>query len=437
MKLNTSDKNINKNIVLGMVYKPISMLLSYIYVPIVLNYLGTEKYGIWATILSVLSWINLFDIGIGNGLRNKLSDLLARKKQDEETIKKYVSSAYIMLAGIILILLLVVLFVYQFIDWNVVFGLKEFHEEDLSTTMLISTLFMCVSFVMAICKSIYRAIQQNHYVNLMGVFQQTLMLLSIVLLSRLSSGSLLWVAILYGVCNLVVEILFTLNLFRINKSFIPRIKYFSSKEALKTTNLGFMFFVCQIASMILFATDNLIITHVAGPSEVTSYSTANKMFSMVTSVFSIIVAPYWSATTAMRVNNDWFNINRGIKKMLTLWAGASVCCVCVCFVFKPVVSWWLGEDLMFQNGLILLMAVYAIVFMWNSVFSYIGNGLELMKMSITLAVIQGVVNVPLSIWLAVSCKLNTIGVLLGTILSMLISAFVMPIAIYRFEKRCK
>lgn len=55
--------------------------------------------------LSVLSWISLFDIGIGNGLRNKLAENL--KNYDSLKTRKYVSSAYIMLTIIVMILMIV------------------------------------------------------------------------------------------------------------------------------------------------------------------------------------------------------------------------------------------------------------------------------------------------------------------------------------------
>ena len=61
-----------------MMLKPVSMILSLMYTPILLNYLGNEKYGLWATLLSVINWVNYFDVGIGNGLRNLLAKELSR-----------------------------------------------------------------------------------------------------------------------------------------------------------------------------------------------------------------------------------------------------------------------------------------------------------------------------------------------------------------------
>jgi O-antigen/teichoic acid export membrane protein len=77
-----SESNLKRNGRLLAVYRVVSMLLSLAYVPVVLGYLGTGLYGIWSTVLNIVSWVNYFDIGIGNGLRNKLSAALARKESD-------------------------------------------------------------------------------------------------------------------------------------------------------------------------------------------------------------------------------------------------------------------------------------------------------------------------------------------------------------------
>ena len=88
--LDISEKNVRKNMALSTVYKALSMVISYLYVPVVLAYLGEVKYGVWTTILNVLSWITYFDIGIGHGLRNKLAENLD-KEGNEIKCRKYVS----------------------------------------------------------------------------------------------------------------------------------------------------------------------------------------------------------------------------------------------------------------------------------------------------------------------------------------------------------
>ena len=89
---------------INMLIKPISMVISLIYTPMLLAFLGDEKYGLWATLLSIINWINYFDVGIGNGLRNLLSKEIASKDYDEA--QKSVSTAYIVLSGISLVVLI-------------------------------------------------------------------------------------------------------------------------------------------------------------------------------------------------------------------------------------------------------------------------------------------------------------------------------------------
>lgn len=433
MNIDISERNLKKNAALGLVYKPISMILSYIYVPIVLNYLGEEKFGIWATILSVLSWINYFDIGIGNGLRNKLSENLGQENS-EEKCKKYISSSYMILSAIVITVMFFATIGCQYIDWNIFFGIKQF-DESLRQIMFVSVLFMCFSFIMSISKSIYNATQRNHVVNLINVIQQIILLITVSLLAKISNSSLFYVALLYGMSNILVEIYFTLKLFCQNKIFIPNIRYFGSVEAKETTNLGLAFFVIQIAALILYATNNLIISHISGPSEVTSYTTVSKIFMMITTVFSVLIAPYWSAITVLKSKGQFTDIYSIRNKMLKLWGLLSLGSIILISAFKPIATLWLGRELLYPAGLIPLMAIYAIIYMWNALHSQIANGMEMMKVSVIVAILQGIINIPLALFFAVTFELKTFGVLLGTVVSMLLSAVVMPIYINSYKAK--
>ena len=62
-----NDKRIIKNIGVLTLMKGIGMLLGFVYTPLVLAFLGEARYGVWAVILNIVSWINYFDVGIGSG----------------------------------------------------------------------------------------------------------------------------------------------------------------------------------------------------------------------------------------------------------------------------------------------------------------------------------------------------------------------------------
>ncbi|SFO74243.1 hypothetical protein SAMN04488519_11313 [Algoriphagus ornithinivorans] len=81
-----------KNILALFFIKGYSIAVSLALIPLTLKLLNEFQYGIWITLFNVLSWISIFDIGIGNGLRNKFTEALAKNKIEEAG--KYVSTAY-------------------------------------------------------------------------------------------------------------------------------------------------------------------------------------------------------------------------------------------------------------------------------------------------------------------------------------------------------
>jgi len=78
--LSTQDrtKRAVQNIGISLFIKGGSILISFLLIPLTLDYLNPYEYGIWLTLNSVLSWVYLFDIGLGNGLRNRLAEALAK-----------------------------------------------------------------------------------------------------------------------------------------------------------------------------------------------------------------------------------------------------------------------------------------------------------------------------------------------------------------------
>ena len=52
-----------KNIVISFICKGLSILISFLVVPLTLGYVGKVEYGIWLTISAIIQWFGFFDIG--------------------------------------------------------------------------------------------------------------------------------------------------------------------------------------------------------------------------------------------------------------------------------------------------------------------------------------------------------------------------------------
>lgn len=87
--------------------------------------------------LSVLSWVLTFNLGIGNGLRNYLVLVLVQK--DNLRVRKYISPAYVSIVSVV-ISSLVFLILFKLFNWNVVFNISDsvISRQTLSLSVWIS-----------------------------------------------------------------------------------------------------------------------------------------------------------------------------------------------------------------------------------------------------------------------------------------------------------
>ena len=98
---------LRKNILVSFLIKGWSAVVVFLMVPVTLHCLGDYKNGVWLTISSLLLWIDNMDIGLGNGLRNKLAAHIAHG--ETARARSLVSSTFAMLTCIMLPAMVVLL----------------------------------------------------------------------------------------------------------------------------------------------------------------------------------------------------------------------------------------------------------------------------------------------------------------------------------------
>ena len=397
--------------------KPLSMLISYVYVPIVLKYLGEERYGAWAAILSVVSWISFFDIGIGNGLRNKLTAALANN--EKEKCRKLISSAYLMLTKIVAVSAGAMILVSMLLDWNSILGLKEGYAE-MTAAVVISIGFVSLNFVLSMCKNVLFAMQQASLSNLIDVTGQLINLAGILIVSLFSHGSLLAVSLVSGGSSVAASLIFSAVLYTKHRELMPLPRFADRAVGREVTSLGLKFFVIQICALVLYTTDSLIISGLYGAESVTPYSIVNKLFTAVIGVHSAFMSPVWSAVTKARSENNRERVRQIVRISTLMMLPFMAAGIGIAVLFRPFTSLWLGQELEYSTLLILLGGVYCVFSIWCNTFGLLSNGMSIMRIPMTVAVIQAALNIPLSLLFAERFSMGPEGILLGTVSVMII-----------------
>lgn len=427
-----NDKKILKNIGVSMLMKPVSMVLSLIYVPIILNFLGEEKNGVWVTILQIVSAINYFDIGIGNGLRNKLAESYA--KGDEEGSRKFVSNAYIGTAIVSLVFCTIVCGLWVLLDLGTFFKMN-LPTENTTIAVVISVMFICFNFVMSLSKTSAYAVQMPGVISVFDVINQVLQIAVSFTISRIMDGSIIVTAFIYGFITVLTNTALYFFLAKKRPFLRPSLKLYDKNYMKPLLTMGSGFFIIQMSTLVLNTTDNLIITKLLGAASVTTYNMPYKVFQMIVQVHAIIIMPMWSAYTAAATNKDMKWIKKTMTKINLLTILFSLGAVVLIFLFEPIAAIWLRKTLSYDKTAILIIAVYVIVQMFSNNLSSFLCGVGRLKESTVICAIGAIMNIPLSIYFAKTLGMGQAGIILGSLCVMSMSIIILPFVTIRWLKQ--
>tara|TARA_B110000027_G_scaffold91214_1_gene96468 strand:+ start:1447 stop:2805 length:1359 start_codon:yes stop_codon:yes gene_type:complete len=428
-------KNIVKHIGSSFFLKAGSILANFMIIPLSIDYLDTENFGVWLTISSFISWFSFFDIGLGNGLRNKFTESIANN--DFESAKGFVSTAYYTIGAISLLIFLVFFVVNQHIDWSTVFNTST--NDNLSVLLLIIFSFFCIQLVSNLIISIYQADQHHSIQNYFQFIVQITSLLLVWLLTKTEGSSLLLFGSIYSALPLVIIIFLNIFSFQTKyKEFKPKLSYWRKDYLMEITGLGFKFFIIQIAAIILFSTDNFIITKLFGPEEVVPYNLAYKYFSIVIIIFSVIVTPFWSSFTEAYEKKDFNWIKKSVNNIQKIW----LLLVLFTFLMLIISNWfyyiWVGDKVLVPINLSISMALFVLLTTFNMVYVNFINGVGKLKLQLITAIISMIINIPLSIYFSKYLEWGVSGVILATCFCSLYSVILKPMQYYKIiNKKAK
>ena len=423
-------KNYVKQIKGSFIFKGLTIFASFLSIPLMIKYLGVENYGVWSTLLSIVSWIVLFDIGIGNGLRNKISESLA--KDNTQEAHKYISTAYTIIGAISVILILIFLLASEYIPWHKVFNITSITSQELQNAVNTTVIFLFLNFWLSLINQIFNGLQKTSLVVFNQFLSNTFSLFTVFILYTFYESSLVKLAFAYGISLLSSSLILSLWFYSKNKNYIPKIKSFNSKNMKAITSLGFQFFIIQIAVIIIFTTDKILITQLFGPELVASYDVVFKLFSIITIAFSLINTPLLSAYNDAYHRNDLHWMRNIIKRQLKFYLLIVLSALLLGFFAKNIIYYWIGNKILIANNLIIMMTLYIFVVSWNSIYGTVLGGLGYIRLGAFYTVLTGLANIPLSYYFAIVLDFGVSGIILGTISSIAISSILSPLQVYYF-----
>ena len=376
----TRNRMLRNNILFSGILKIISLSTSLLIVPITINYLNNEIYGIWMTITSVLFWINTFDIGLGNGMRNYLTGAICK---DYNLGRRYISTTLILLAVIALTMAIIISVPMSILDFNQFFNTQALSNEGLRNALIVAIGFTLLNFVVKNIGLIFVAMQKYAINDLLSVSGNVIALGIIYLLTKFTTGNLLYVVLAYTATHSLIFMLAAIPLFIKHPELRPSFKYFDKGLTRQIIGKGLSFFVIQISScLVIFGAANMFITQYCGPSAVTTYNIAYKYFNLLVIAYTIILAPMWNAYTDAYVKGDMKWIANNFNRTYKLWGISVIGGIIMLLGCQIFYHLWIGDNVSVPFTVSLSTLIYVCFFNLNNCVTYLINGLNKLKVQI-------------------------------------------------------
>lgn len=402
----------------GVAAKVTAVLVNAIGLPITVRYLGAEQYGFWVTISTTVVMLMVFDLGIANTLTNCISRAFA--EQSEEMARRYYATAFWSTFVIALFLGLVGVLCWPHIDWGTLFRLSDpVMARNAGICAAICYGYFLLTLPLGLAAKVVGGYQRVPVVNTFTIVSSVSGLAAIIAVVQLH-GTVVELMAAFCAAMLTGTVLLNLWMAWFHE---PRIRPNPRNARLgavhEIMSHGMLFFIIQVAGLIVFNSDNLIIAHFLGSDQVTPYAVTWKLINYTTVLQTILVPSLWPALSEAYFGHDMTWIRNAYRRVVHATMATTVAAALVLgFAGRWLIRVWAGSEAVPSQMLLWLMCFWVVVLAVTVNQAALLAATERLKIQAAGSITAAVLNLALSIILVQ--RIGTIGVLLATVISYLL-----------------
>ena len=383
---NGRNKILVRNILFSAILKVIGLATSLLVVRVTLHYLNNEIYGIWMTITSIIYWISVFDIGMGNGMRNYMT--MAISKNNYPEARAYLSTTLFALTVIALVAVVLMILPLSLLDFNSVFNTRVLPSDELRNAMVVAFAFTMMLFVMKNISYVFMAMQKYALADLLTVASNVAALAIVYVLTKTTQGNLLLVVLAFTAAPVVTYLLAAIPFFVGYPQLRPRFGEFRKDLLSKIVGKGLNFFFIQITScLVIYGASNMFIIQFCGPESVTVYNIAYKFFNLMAIAYTVIISPMWNAYTDAYIKGDYAWIRSNFRTSLCSWLMIEVVGVVMLFLSHWFYRLWVGSAVSVPLSVSLSVFAFISLFNFNNAATYLINGLNKIRVQMITSIV--------------------------------------------------
>lgn len=377
--------------------KVIAVSTSLITIPLTLHYLGTERFGLWMTISSVVAIMGFADFGIGNGVLNAVSDAYGR--DDVEEIRKSVASAFALLGVIAAILLAAFTAIYPIVDWGHFFNVSsQLARSEAGPATAVFLGCFALNVPADVVQRLQLGLQEGFISKLWQLVGSVAGLCGVLLVIHLQLG-LPWLLMALAGAPLLVTIANNIAFFGwMEPKLRPSFRMVSGAVMQRIARLGALFFILQVVVAVAYSSDNFLVAKLLGPEAVTRYSITAKMFSLTSLGLSMFLGPLWPAYGEAVSRGDLHWVKRTLIRSTAVATLLAVVASIALVMFGPaVLKVWVHRPIAPSFLLLLGLGLWSVMDAAGQSLAVFLNGTNIVMPQVIVAIVFAMGCLPMKV----------------------------------------
>jgi len=316
----------------------VNIISAVIVTPVLLNYIGLERYGLIAALSSALVLMNYLDFGVGIGIQNKVSKAYALNDHESGTI--FVSTGMVFYSLVFVSLVLFAIFVIPHVSITRWVKL-ETHLAQAELLPTVQVVFIGVAFSMfsTFVQRLFDGLQQGYLTRYVAVAARLLGIVLMLVMIHFKAG--LPILVLGSMLpNMGIMVAYGL-LLRRYPWMRPSLLLVRPRHFLEVARIGLQGIGAIVAVSVLNYGIPFVISNRVGASSSAVFSVASRLFLPILQLVISITTPFWPAVSEAMARGDIEWIRRGFEKYLKLLSAVAVAAILVVTLAgKSVILLW-------------------------------------------------------------------------------------------------
>ena len=356
-------------------------------IPITLQYLGADRFGLWMTISSFVAFMEFTDLGLGVGLQNLLIECNGR--DDFQSPKNIIGNALLLMVSIFILLTMLGIYFLPFFDWSSIIKVTDpLIAGEILPAIQAGLIAFAFGLPMGLIQRVCDAYQKGYFGYFCLLIGRISGFLHVLLCAWL--GLPLWALVGGFIGFPFVFMMFGWMIALWKVPFLRPWPFSMDFSCMwRMMKIGCAVMGSRFAYAMVNSGPSLLIANLFSAAAVTPFAITQKLFGATTIVTMSTMSSLWGAYGEAAERGDWFWINRTLKKSTMLIAVFLLPTIfLMVFLGKPIIEWWSqNPDVVPSTSMLLACALFSIAQALKMIYGIFLNGIN----RITIQAIHSVV----------------------------------------------